>query len=779
MNRLYSAFLLGVVALVLPVAFATTIVLPTDEQLIAKSPVILAGDVLGSSAVEQDGRIFTLTRIAVERLLKGSAPTVVEIREIGGQVGDRFNVVYGSPTYTAGERVLVFLWPTERGYYQTRDLFVGKFTERFTVGGDRLWFRDFQLAGTQLLDGNLQPVPERNVQRLAERFSRYIAGRAAGLQPARDYEVDNPELARAAQVRANFTLIAEPSIYRWFAFDGGGSASWVSVGTQPGFSGGGINEISTAMSSWNDAPGARIRYVYSGASSAAPSGLSLPNGRNEVLLNDPLNEIDGTFSGSGVIGRGGFNNVQGGGSWTSGYAADASHPLRTYSNVGNIIEGNLVIQDGVSPSAGFSSNLLAAVFAHEFGHTLGLGHSADQGALMYASLQAGRGPGLATDDVNAAKWLYPGTTGGTPTQPPPDQPPTTTVPAAPSNLSATIVNGNQILLNWTVNGTNASAQRVYVATGAETSFTLAGEISATRNSAILSGLTVGVTYRVRITARNSAGESAPSNTVQATIPGTTTPTILSLGANRFRLTLEARDHRTGRTGVGIAIPQNDLFGYFSIPDLTANPSNPEVFVKMLNGQTVNGRFWVFWGGLTDLEYTIRITDLSSGATQSYFKQGGSSCGGYDTNAFHASLEAPLEFGGSGSLANVRILEVLDLQADACASGGANLCVNAGRFQITLSARDPRSGSTAPGQALPQNDLFGYFSIPGLTGNASNPEVFVKVLDGRAANGRFWVFYGGLTDLEYRVTVADTFTGAVKGYTKPAGSACGGFDSSAF
>lgn len=102
-----------------------------------------------------------------------------------------------------------------------------------------------------------------------------------------------------------------------------------------------------------------------------------------------------------------------------------------------------------------------------------------------------------------------------------------------------------------------------------------------------------------------------------------------------------------------------------------------------------------------------------------------------------------------------------------------------RFQAVLSARDHRSGRTASGQAIPENDLFGYFSIPGLTGDASNPEVFVKIIDGRAVNGRFWVFYGGLTDLEFSLTVLDTFTNQSKVYSKAGGSACGAYDTDAF
>ena len=102
------------------------------------------------------------------------------------------------------------------------------------------------------------------------------------------------------------------------------------------------------------------------------------------------------------------------------------------------------------------------------------------------------------------------------------------------------------------------------------------------------------------------------------------------------------------------------------------------------------------------------------------------------------------------------------------------------FTITLSARDPRTGATGNGVAIPQNDIFGFFSIPTLTFNVSNPEVFVKIIDGRLLNNTFWVFYNGLTDLEYTLTVRENGTGRVKTYHKSAGNTeCGAQDTSAF
>jgi hypothetical protein len=104
------------------------------------------------------------------------------------------------------------------------------------------------------------------------------------------------------------------------------------------------------------------------------------------------------------------------------------------------------------------------------------------------------------------------------------------------------------------------------------------------------------------------------------------------------------------------------------------------------------------------------------------------------------------------------------------------------FSITLTAKDTgRTGTTGTGLAIPENDIFGFFSIPSITGNSSNPEVFVKIVDGRALNGNYWVFSNGLSDLEYSLTVREVATGRTKTYNKAFGSgtACGTFDTSAF
>jgi hypothetical protein len=245
--------------------------------------------------------------------------------------------------------------------------------------------------------------------------------------------------------------------------------------------------------------------------------------------------------------------------------------------------------------------------------------------------------------------------------------------------------------------------------------------------------------------------------------------LCSLGG-RFELGLAARDHRTNKTGTGMPLQQNDLFGFFSLPELTGDPNNPEVFVKVLDGRTINGQFWTFYGGLTDLEYTLTVQDKVAGTSKTYFKTGGTSNGGFDV--------------GSGVKAESCVGEVNGTPAGSenpsvCSAGSNRLCLSATRFRVELSARDQRTGNTAEGVSIPQGDIFGYFALPGLTSDPNNPEVFVKIIDGRVINSFHWIFFSGLTDFEYTLTVVDTFTGLRKTYTKAPGSACGFFDTNAF
>ena len=61
----------------------------------------------------------------------------------------------------------------------------------------------------------------------------------------------------------------------------------------------------------------------------------------------------------------------------------------------------------------------------------------------------------------------------------------------------------------------------------------------------------------------------------------------------------------------------------------------------------------------------------------------------------------------------------------------------------------------------------------------NLEVVFKVVDGRAINGKFWVFLGSLTGEQFSVTITDTVTGATKTYTNASGQPSSISDTSAF
>jgi len=88
--------------------------------------------------------------------------------------------------------------------------------------------------------------------------------------------------------------------------------------------------------------------------------------------------------------------------------------------------------------------------------------------------------------------------------------PAATVPAAPTNLTAAVQPGPQVLLGWTDNSTNESGFVIERATGAG-AFAALITVPAGTTSYVDTTVSAGMTYTYRVAAVNAAGLSAYSN----------------------------------------------------------------------------------------------------------------------------------------------------------------------------------------------------------------------------------------------------------------------------
>ena len=219
------------------------------------------------------------------------------------------------------------------------------------------------------------------------------------------------------------------------------------------------------------------------------------------------------------------------------------------------------------------------------------------------------------------------------------------------------------------------------------------------------------------------------------------PEKLCLLGGRFQVSVDFQDPKKGLRHAESIFSSNKtgFFWFF-------RPTNVELIVKILDGRTVDGNFWVFYGSLTNVHYDITVTDLETDEPRCSPR----------SSASRAALRRPAHRRLPGSRDDRRQpvggwqgRPRLRPGRSGGGSGGSEpsdtLSLLDGRFKVSVDYSFTKDGGqtlSGQGTAVAGTDQSGYFWFF----NQDNLELVVKMVDAREPFGHFWVFYGGLTSV---------------------------------
>ncbi|MEO1083241.1 MAG: carboxypeptidase-like regulatory domain-containing protein, partial [Acidobacteriota bacterium] len=260
---------------------------------------------------------------------------------------------------------------------------------------------------------------------------------------------------------------------------------------------------------------------------------------------------------------------------------------------------------------------------------------------------------------------------------------------------------------------------------------------------------------------------------------------LCLTGGRFALSATWRT-QDGAEGAAVAagLPGVDDSGTFYFFDA----ENTELVVKVIDAcQDPFNRFWVFAGGLTNVQVELTVEDLVADKRVVYLNPLGSAFQPIqDTSSFPTCFAgvdpepSTVLWKESSDLSGDRLRQAsraIDAERAAapagsptskatCAPSETALCLGAGgRFRVE-AIWETYDGDTGSGIAMPFRRDTGFLRFFE-SSSFGNIELIVKVLDACGEPfDRFWVFAAGLTNVEVRLQVTDTVTGEVRVYLNP-------------